>query len=125
VLEWEAPTAHNGWLEVAIALGLSGLACMLADQMLAVWRALRVAVDSWTGVFALGVCAQFFLFSVSESIALTQNSLVWVTYVIVAAKLANAPRQVLPVRPVKTGRPVRRLEPDAARDEARASVRRA
>ncbi|MEL7231812.1 MAG: O-antigen ligase [Pseudomonadota bacterium] len=114
VLEWEAPTAHNGWLEVAIALGLTGLAFLLLDFALTVWRALRTSIDSWMGVFALGVCAQFVLFSVSESIALTQNSLVWLTYVIIAAKLANAPGTLLPNRKISLRRPLRRLSSDAA-----------
>lgn len=114
VLEWDAPTAHNSWLEVAIALGLIGLSCLLLDFAVTLWRALRTAVDTWTGVFALGVCAQFALFSISESIALQQNSLIWLTYVIVAAKLANTPKGLLPIQPIKLRRPLRRLASDAA-----------
>lgn len=114
VLEWEAPTAHNSWLEVAIALGLTGLAFLLLDFAITVWRALRTSVDTWMGIFAIGVCAQFVLFSISESIALTQNSLVWLTYVIIAAKLANAPGTLLPKRRVRLRRPLRRLSSDAA-----------
>ena len=113
VLEWEAPTAHNGWLEVAIALGLTGLACLILDFALTVWRAVRASIDSWAGVFALGVCAQFLLFSISESIALMQNSLVWLTYVIVAAKLANTPDSLLPLRGIRLRRPLRMLTLDA------------
>lgn len=113
-LEWEAPTAHNSWLEVAIALGLTGLAFLLLDFAVTIWRALRTSIDTWMGVFALGVCAQFVLFSISESIALTQNSLVWLTYVIIAAKLANAPRTLLPKRRIRLRRPLRRLPSDAA-----------
>ncbi|WOR14753.1 O-antigen ligase [Hyphomonas sp. FCG-A18] len=114
VLEWDAPTAHNSWLEVAIALGLTGLAFLLLDFAITIWRALRTAVDTWTGVFALGVCAQFALFSISESIALQQNSLIWLTYVIVAAKLANTPKGLLQIQPIKLRRPLRRLASDAA-----------
>ncbi|MEM1086201.1 MAG: O-antigen ligase [Pseudomonadota bacterium] len=113
-LEWEAPTAHNGWLEVAIALGLIGLAFLVLDFALTVWRALKTSINSWMGVFALGVCAQFVLFSISESIALTQNSLVWLTYVIVAAKLANAPGTLLPVGQISLRRPLRKLASDEA-----------
>ncbi|MEO1641804.1 MAG: O-antigen ligase [Pseudomonadota bacterium] len=113
-LEWEAPTAHNSWLEVAIALGLTGLAFLLLDFAVTIWRALRTSIDTWMGVFALGVCAQFVLFSISESIALTQNSLVWLTYVIIAAKLANAPGTLLPKRRIRLRRPLRRLPSDAA-----------
>jgi hypothetical protein len=41
-----------------------------------------------SGWLALGVAGQFLLFSLSESIALQQNAIVWVTYVAVAAKTA-------------------------------------
>lgn len=112
LLEWEAPTAHNGWLEVAIAVGLIGLACLVLDFLVTIARAARTAVHTWTGVFALGLCAQFLLFSLSESISLQQNSIVWVTYVAVAAKLANRPRNILPVQPVKVRRSLQRLPRD-------------
>ncbi len=103
VLEWDAPTAHNGWLEVAIGLGLVGLACLVLDFLMTIGRALRLALTSWLGIFALGVCAQFLLFSLSESISLQQNALTWLTYVAVAAKLAARPQ----VRGHQPGRSLR------------------
>jgi O-antigen ligase len=114
LVEWDAPTAHNGWVEVAIALGLIGLVCLILDFMMTIYRAARASVDTWTGVFALGVCAQFLLFSLSESISLQQNAIVWVTYVAVATKLANRPRRVLPVRGVNVRRSLRRLTADGS-----------
>ncbi|MCF6328795.1 MAG: O-antigen ligase family protein [Henriciella sp.] len=93
VLGWDAPTAHNGWLEVALALGLVGLACLVLDFCMTLWRALRSSLNTWTGIFALGVCAQFILFSLSESISLQQNDLTWITYVAVAAQLTRRSRR--------------------------------
>lgn len=114
LVEWEAPTAHNGWLEVAIALGLVGLVCLVLDFVMTIYRAARASIDTWTGVFALGVCAQFLLFSLSESISMQQNAIVWVTYVAVATKLANRPRRILPIRRVTVRRSLRRLNADAS-----------
>ena len=91
--EWLVPTAHNGWLETALAVGLVGLCLLLASFILFVARAAWLAIHNWLGVFALGVTAQFLLFSLSESIALQQNTIVWVTYVAVAAKTALSLRQ--------------------------------
>jgi len=93
ILEWDAPTAHNGWLEVALALGLVGLACLVLDFCMTLWRALRSSLSTWTGIFALGVCVQFILFSLSESISLQQNDLTWITYVAVAAQLTKRARR--------------------------------
>ncbi|MEM8616741.1 MAG: O-antigen ligase [Pseudomonadota bacterium] len=112
VLDWEAPTAHNGWLEVAIALGLVGLACLVLDFLMTLARAVWVSIGSWTGVFALGVCAQFILFSLSESISMQQNAMTWLTYVMVATKLAVAPKGSTPLRPLKVRRPLRSLSAD-------------
>ena len=86
--EWLVPTAHNGWLETALSIGLVGLAALVVSYGLFLVRAARLAVSDWTGIFALGVAGQFLLFSLSESIALQQNTIVWVTYVAIAAKTA-------------------------------------
>ncbi|MGB3627392.1 MAG: O-antigen ligase [Henriciella sp.] len=87
--EWLVPTAHNGWLETALSLGLVGLVALFLNYLLMLARAVWMATTSWPGVFACGVALQFLLFSVSESIALQQNAIVWVTYVAVAAKVAQ------------------------------------
>ena len=113
-VEWDAPTAHNGWLEVALATGLIGLSLLFLDFLMTIARAARSSIDTWTGVLALGVCAQFLLFSLSESISLQQNSITWLTYVAVAAKLANRPRNVVPVKPISLRQPLRRLSADAS-----------
>ena len=86
--EWLVPTAHNGWLETALSIGLVGLAGLVLSFLLLLYRSAKLAITDWTGLFALGVAAQFLLFSLSESIALQQNTIVWVTYVAVAAKVA-------------------------------------
>lgn len=110
-LEWDAPTAHNGWMEVTLALGLVGLFFLAMDFIVTIVRALIVSINTWMGVFALGFCAQFFLFSLSESSSLQQNSIIWLIYVAIAAKLAMRPRGVAAIRPAlpqarKQGQPM-------------------
>ncbi|MEM7327781.1 MAG: O-antigen ligase family protein [Pseudomonadota bacterium] len=100
ILQWDAPTAHNGWLEVAIALGFVGLFFLSMDFLVTTVRAILAATHTWTGVFALAFCAQFFLFSLSESASLQQNSIVWLIYVAIAAKLTMRPRNLIVMRPV-------------------------
>lgn len=102
--DWLVPTAHNGWLETALSIGLLGLGGFALNFLLMLVRSAWLSISSWTGAFALGVCAQFLLFSISESIALQQNAIVWVTYVAVAAKVAlsvrdQARRPFVPPRP--------------------------
>jgi len=99
-LQWDAPTAHNGWLEVAIGLGFVGLTLLALDFLWILGRAILAAIDTWTGVFALAFCAQFLLFSLSESTSLQQNSIVWLIYVAIAAKLTMRPKHIVRVTPV-------------------------
>lgn len=87
-LEWDVPSAHNGWLEVALATGLLGFGLLLVNFLLTCLRAAISSVQTWSGIFALGFCLQFFLFSLSESISLQQNSIVWLSYVAFSTKLA-------------------------------------
>lgn len=92
-VDWLAPNGHNGWLDLTISLGVAGLAIFALDVALSGWRAAKLATVSPTGMFALGFLAQFLLFSMSESIILQQNSILWATYVMVSAKLAMEARR--------------------------------
>ncbi|MFN3213118.1 MAG: O-antigen ligase family protein [Henriciella sp.] len=100
-LQWDAPTAHNGWFEVTLALGLVGLAFLVLDFLMTLWRAALTSVNLWTGVFALAFCAQFFLFNLSESASLQQNSLIWLIYVAIAAKLTRRPKGLILIKPAR------------------------
>ncbi len=85
---WNAPSGHNGWLDLAISLGVVGVVIFAIDACLTTWRGVGLALRSPAGVFALGFFAQFMLFAMSESIILAQNSILWATFAFVSAKLA-------------------------------------
>lgn len=87
-LDWDAPSGHNGWLDLAISLGAVGVAAFAIDLAAALFRALRQAAASPVGVFAVGFLAQFLLFAMSESIVAQQNSILWASYVFVSVRLA-------------------------------------
>ena len=95
-LEWNAPSGHNGWLDLAISVGLVGVAVFAVDLCVSVTRGARLALRSPTGVLALGFFAQFLLFAMSESIILGQNSIIWATYAFFSAKLAMEARETIP-----------------------------
>ena len=109
MVEWDAPTAHNGWFEVTLALGLIGLALLALDFLMTIWRASWSSINTWAGVFALAFCAQFFLFNLSESASLQQNSIVWLIYVALAAKLARRPIGRIFIKPAQLRPPVTRM----------------
>jgi len=92
-VDWNAPSGHNGWLDLAISLGVTGVIIFAIDVIVCAWRATRLSMTSPAGVFAVGFLAQFMLFAMSESIILAQNSILWATYAFVAAKLAMEARR--------------------------------
>lgn len=89
---WNAPSGHNSWLDLAISLGLVGVAIFAIDLASTLWRSVSLSLQSPAGVFAIGFLAQFMLFAMSESIILAQNSILWATFAFVSAKLALGQR---------------------------------
>lgn len=96
--QWDVPTAHNGWLETWLAVGVVGVVLFAVSFVLTLVRAVATATKSWTGFFVIGYLLQFILFSMSESIILHQNTIVWVTYVAIAGSLVQ---QNLGRKPIK------------------------
>lgn len=86
--EWNVPTAHNGILEVMLALGQIGAALFIIDYLLNAGRSLLSAHLRASSAFAFGYLAIYALFSVSESVILVQNNITWLTYCAIAGKLA-------------------------------------
>lgn len=87
-MHWEAPTAHNGWLEVLLAIGFVGLGLFLLNFFVVVVRSVISSAYGWGGIFAVGFLVQFLLFSLTESVVLQQNAIVWLSYIVVAGRLA-------------------------------------
>ena len=79
-VQWDAPTAHNGWFETALGLGLVGLALAVLDYLWILAKAGWVALKSPFALLVAATLAQLLLFSLSESVIAMQNSIVWVTY---------------------------------------------
>ncbi len=86
--EWDVPTAHNGLIEITLALGKLGAVCFLIDYLTNLFRGLRQASSRASGLFAVGFLVLFALFSVSESVVMQQNNIIWVMYAAFAGRLA-------------------------------------
>ena len=87
-LEWGIPTAHNGWIETWLSVGLLGVLSMAMlffwSSILAFQRIRRGGVETYWVILVLAV---FFIFSLSESALLQQNDFSWVIFVATIAKL--------------------------------------
>lgn len=126
-VDWNAPSGHNGWLDLAISLGVVGIAIYTIDLAITLWRASRLSMASPAGVFALGFLAQFLLFATSESIIAAQNSIIWATYAFVCAKLALGARTSQSITPLSTAPSVgaARTAPASTARTASSSIRSA
>ena len=87
--QWDVPTAHNAWLETAIALGLpatvfAGL-CVLFGFATALLRLLSGPSALW----ALPFLTAWLIVSMSESNFLVPNSLSWALLAATLAKLMS------------------------------------
>lgn len=87
-LEWGVPTAHNGWMETWLSVGLVGVAIMgllyLLTLLLALDRLYRGGVENYWVILSTVL---FFMISMTESQVLQQNDLSWVMFVATSAKL--------------------------------------
>lgn len=87
--DWDVPTAHNGWIETALAIGVPGASLMAVVFLQALLRAAGRLFRGPETYWALVFLTLFGLVSISESNLLQQNSLSWVLFVATAAKLAD------------------------------------
>jgi len=93
ILQWGVPTAHNGWIETWLSVGIVGVVMfathMLLSIILCVWKIFKGGIETYWAVLAV---LSFTIFSLSESSILQQNDLTWVIYVSTTAKLFSGER---------------------------------
>lgn len=83
VIEWITPHAHNGYLDVALQVGLVGLAIFLAGLIAAVPRAVAGlrATPTAEGLWPLVFLSYMVLYNFTETTLLQQNNVYWVLFV--------------------------------------------
>lgn len=92
---WPVPTAHNGWIETALATGLVGVSIAAIAYAGALTSAVMRLFRGNETYWALPFLVMWGLISFSESNLAEQNSLMWVMFTATAAKLAQ-PREAAP-----------------------------
>ncbi len=109
-LQWEVPTAHNGWLEVGLSMGYPGITALAVMTGIALVKAIGISFGRhgpWVAIFIV----QMMIFSFSESLLLEQNTYAtmfftfMVSYALVARKVPNTPTPVRPNRRTRDSRP--------------------
>lgn len=91
---WQPPHAHNGLLDLWLDLGAVGVVLFIAGFATVFFRALKLAqrAKEKAELLPIAFLVFMFLYNLSESTILRQNSIFWVLYVAVAtAVLSRTP----------------------------------
>ncbi len=86
---WDVPTAHNAWLETALAIGLPGVGLALFVIGRGLFGAISRLFSGVETYWALPFLVAWAGISMSESNLLEQNGLVWLLLSATLAKLAS------------------------------------
>jgi exopolysaccharide production protein ExoQ len=108
-INWVAPNAHNGYLEVTLGLGLVGLAAVVATVLQALIRAMRLLAHTDTfsaGSVALALTTAITVETFTEAVLVQQNDIDWFLLLLTsfaASRLILArPGPVTPSRDVRS-----------------------
>jgi len=85
---WEVPSAHNSWIEIALALGLPGAIWAFLVYLGGLAASIKRVFAGAEAYWALPAMAIWGLTSQSESIFMTTNGLTWTLFCITFSKLA-------------------------------------
>ncbi|MBW4631880.1 MAG: O-antigen ligase family protein [Iphinoe sp. HA4291-MV1] len=82
-LEWECPTAHNGWMDLFAELGISGLTVFSISYVTTcvrgvIWLRTTRTVE---GLWPLLYLSFLLICNITESSLLATNSIYWIVYV--------------------------------------------
>ena len=91
VVQWDAPHAHNGLLELWLEIGLVGVALFLVGFIVYVGRAVSFFRGSGVAESIWPLCFLVFMFvaNLTESDFLTRNTIFWIVYVSVVTSLRS------------------------------------
>ncbi len=115
IIRWNAPNAHNGYLEVLLGLGLAGLMVAIAVVVQALVRAMRLLGRRDTffaGAIALALTGAITIETFTEAVLVQQSDIDWFMLLLVsfaASRLILAQRQPLALerRILSRARPLR------------------
>jgi exopolysaccharide production protein ExoQ len=84
--------AHNAWLDTWLSIGALGVAVTFLVLSVLSMKILRrpivrkdLAIDAWT-VWSIGVVVSIWVYSLTESVFPSYNTLTWVWFIVLAAK---------------------------------------
>lgn len=120
-LNWEAaPHAHNGYIDLALGMGLSGLFLYLGGYVIAMRRAIRSFRQDlereaiWPAIYLIFI----FLYQLTESSIVAPNTIFWILYIAAACSVSEIRHSFGPESALETQLPTANTGMYAIRDYA-------
>jgi O-antigen ligase len=87
--DWFPPSSHNGFLDAMLDVGAVGLVLLLASLIGSARRALALIIkqDTFVSLFPMIFISYFVLSNITETAALTYNTILWMLLVTLAIQL--------------------------------------
>jgi exopolysaccharide production protein ExoQ len=92
---WQPPSAHNGWLDILLELGLVGFALTALQILLVIINGIRAVVDGREpdAQFALLMVSVLLIVNMTESTLVRPANVIWITLVMSVVALAKIGKQ--------------------------------
>jgi exopolysaccharide production protein ExoQ len=89
VAGWDVPSAHNGYLEIWLDLGLCGLAAFLVGFARHFWKSMRyfLRIEGWEGSWPVLYLAFLALINLAQSALVSPNYFFWILYVVISTRI--------------------------------------
>jgi exopolysaccharide production protein ExoQ len=86
---WDVPSAHNGYLEIWLDLGICGLAAFFLGFARHFWKALGCFVreGQWEAAWPLLFLSFLFFVNLAQSYLLSPNYVLWILYVTISCPI--------------------------------------
>lgn len=89
---WDVPSAHNGYLETWLDLGICGLVLFLLGFTRHFWKAVRYFFgrEGWEGFWPVLFLVFLALINLSQSALIAPNYFFWILYVVISCRICLA-----------------------------------
>lgn len=91
LLGWAVPSAHNGFLEIWLALGIAGLAIFFLGFCICCRRSIQLFLreDRWDAVWPLLFLVLLVFVNLTQSALVSPNYVFWILYVSVSLQVSS------------------------------------
>jgi exopolysaccharide production protein ExoQ len=89
---WDVPSAHNGYLEIWLDLGLCGLAAFLVGFARHFWKSMHyfLRIEGWEGSWPVLYLTFLAVINLAQSALVSPNYFFWILYVVISTRICMA-----------------------------------